>query len=251
MWYIWCITTFYVTSPRVLVVYMMYYIVLCYIPQGTVGVYGVLHRSMLHPPGYWRCIWCSTLFYVTSPRVLVMYYIVLCYIPKGTGGIYGVLHRSMLHPSGYWWYICCITTFYVTSPNVLVVYYMYYNILCYIPQGTAGIYGVLHRSILHTSGYWWYMWCITTFFVASPRVLVVYNVYYNILYYISQGTGGIYGVLQRFMLHPPGYWWCIWCTTSFYVTSPRVLLVYMAYYIVPCYIPQGTFYIFKYKTPKV
>ena len=183
---------------------MMYYIVLCYIPQGTVGVYGVLHRSMLHPPGYWRCIWCSTLFYVTSPRVLVMYYIVLCYIPKGTGGIYGVLHRSMLHPSGYWWYIWCITTFYVTSLRVLVEYYVYYNILCYISQGTGDVYGVLHRTMLHPLGYWWCIWCTTSFHVTYPRVLVVYMVYYIVICYIPQGTGGVYCVIHRTILHPQG-----------------------------------------------
>ena len=153
-----CTTTFYVTSPWVLVVYMVYFNVLYYIPQGTGGVYGVLHLSMLHPP-----------------RVLVvymMYYIVLCYIPRGTGGVYGVLNRSMLHPPGYWW---CTTSFYVTSPRVLVVYtlyvtstriqvvYMvYYIVLCYIPHCTSGVYGVLHNFVLHHPGYWWYIWLITS-----------------------------------------------------------------------------------------
>ena len=112
---IWCTTSFYATSPRVLVVYMMYYIVLCYIPRGTGGVYGVLHRSMLHIPGYW---WCTTSFYVTSPRVLVVY------------------------------------TLYVTSTRIQVVYMVYYIVLCYIPHCTSGVYGVLHHSVLHPPVYW-------------------------------------------------------------------------------------------------
>ena len=104
----------------------------------------------------------------------------------------------------------------------MLIYNVYYNILCYIPEGTGGMYGALQRFMLH------------------PRVLAVYVVYYNILCYISHGTSGVYGVLHRFMLHSQGYWWYIWCTTSFNVISPRVLVVYMVYYIVLCYIPQDT-----------
>ena len=97
-----------VTSPWILVVYMMYYIVLCYIPQDTGCVYDVLHRSMLHPPWYWWYIWCTTSFYATFPMILVVYmvyYIVLCYIPQYTGAIHGEVYLSMLHPPGYWWWI--------------------------------------------------------------------------------------------------------------------------------------------------
>ena len=96
---------------------MVYYIVLCYISHDTGGIYDVLHRSVLHPPGYWWYKWCTASFYVTYPRILVVYtvyYIVLCYILQDTGDVYGVLHRSM-----------------------------------YIPQITGGIYGVLNRSMLH------------------------------------------------------------------------------------------------------
>ena len=62
-------------------------------------------------------------------------------------------------------------------------------------------------------------------------ILVVYKVYNNVLCHnIPQGTGGICGVIQRFMLHPqgtggvygvlhrsmlhlPGYWWYKWTCT--------------------------------------
>ena len=69
-----CNTTFYVTSPTILVVYKVYYIVR----------------------------------YVTFPTILVVYkvyYIVLCYITESTGCIDVVLHRSMLHPPGYWYMV--------------------------------------------------------------------------------------------------------------------------------------------------
>ena len=159
---------------------------------------------MLNPPyvGYWCCIWCTT-FYVYGvlncsmlhPRILVVYMvylIILCYIPRGIDGVYGVLYRSILHPQGYWWCIWYITSFYVTSSRILVVYMVYFIVICYYPQGTGGVYGILHRSMLHTLGYLWYIICTTT----------------------------LYGV------HPPGYWRWLWCTTSFYVTSPRILVVY-------------------------
>ena len=154
---------------------MMYYIVLCYFPQDTGGVYGVLHRSMLHLPGYWWYIRCT-------------------------------IYRTMLHPRGYWWYIRCTISFYVTSPRILVVYKVYYIVLCYIPKGTGDIYFVQHRCMLLSLGYWWCIWCITSFYVTSPRVLVVYKVYY----------------------------------ISYYVTSPRILAVYKVYFIVLYYIPEDT-----------
>ena len=146
-------------------------------PQGTGGVYDVLHRFMLHPLGYWWYTWCSISLYATSPRVLVvfmMYSVVLCY-----------------------------------TPRILVVYMMYYIVLCYTPQDTEGVYDVLHRSMLHPLWYWWSTWCTTSFNVTSPIVLVVYMVYYIVLCYIPQDTGGVYDVLHLFMLHPPEYWWCI------------------------------------------
>ena len=138
----------------------MYYIVLCYIPEDTGGIHSELYISMLHPPGYWWCILCTTSFYVTSPRILVVNmvnYIFLCYIPQDTGGVYDVLHRFMLHPPGYWWYTWCSISFYVTSPRVLVVYMMYLIVLRYIPKDTSGVYDVLHCSMLHPPGYWWYI----------------------------------------------------------------------------------------------
>ena len=105
-----------------------------------------------------------------------MYYLYAPLVFSDTGGINGVLHRSILHLTGYWWSIRCTTTFYVTSPRILVVHMMYYNVLCYIPQGTGGVYGVLNRSMLHPPEYWWYITCCTT------------------LFYV----------------HPPGYWWYMW-----------------------------------------
>ena len=81
--------------------------------------------------------------------------------------------------------------------------------------------------MLHPPGYWWCIWCTTSFYVTSLRVLMVYIVYYIVLCYILQGTGGVYGVLHRSMLHPPGYCWCIWRTTSFHVISPRELFIYL------------------------
>ena len=143
---------FYATSPMILVVYMVYFIVLCYIPHGIGSIYGVLHRSKLHPSGYWWCIRCTTSFNDKSSRILVVYmvqYIFSCYIPQSTGGVYDVLDRSMLHPPGYWWCILCTTSFYVTSPRILVIYMVNYIFLCYIPEGTGGVYDVLHRFMLH------------------------------------------------------------------------------------------------------
>ena len=131
---------------------------------------------------------------------------------------------------------------------------MYYIVLCYIPQCTGRIYDVLHRSMLHPPWYWSYIWCTTSFYVTSPRILVVYMVYYIVLCYIPHGTGRVYGVLHRSMLHPPGYWSYIWCTTSFYATSPMVLVVYMVYYIVLCYTPQdngGVYDVIDRSTPYI
>ena len=159
----------------VLVVYMMYYIVLCYIPHDTGGIYGVLHRSMLHPPIYWCYTWWSISFYVTPP--------------------------------GYWWCIWCTTSFCVISPRLLVVYMMYFIVLCYIPQDTGGVYDVLHRFMLHPTWFWWFTWCSIYFYVTTPRVLVVYMMYLIVLCYIPQDTGGVYDVLHCSMLHPPWYLW--------------------------------------------
>ena len=99
----------------------------------------------------------------------MVYYIVLFYISQGTGGVYGVLQSYMLHP-----------------------------------QGTGGVYVVLHRSMLHPSVYLWCIRCAIFFYVTSPRVLLVNMVYYIVLCYVHQDTGGIYGVIQRSMLHPSG-----------------------------------------------
>ena len=118
---------------------------------------------------------------------------------------------------------------------VLVVYMMYYIVLCYIPQDIGGIHSVVYIFMLHHPGYWWCIWCIRSFYVASPRILVVYMMYCIVLCYIPYGTGGIYGVLHRSMLHSPWYWWYIWCTTSFYATSPRILIVYIVKYILIAY----------------
>ena len=206
-WYKWCTTSFFFISPKVLVVYTVYFIVQCYIPQDTGGIIGVLNLSILHLPAYWRCIRCITTLYVTSSRVLVVYmvyYIILRYNPLSIGGVYGVLHKSMLHP-----------------------------------QGTGVVYCVLHHSMLHPPEYWWYNWRTTSINFTSPSVLVVYTVYYNVICYIPLGgTGGEYGLLHHSMLHPSEYWWYIWCNTLFYVTSPRVVVVNIVYYIILCYIPQ-------------
>ena len=152
-------TTFYVTSPRKLVVYMVYFIVECYILQDTGGtcIYVVLH--------------C----YINIPRVLVVYmvyYIILCYIFQGTGGVYDVPHRSMVHRPGYWWYILslCIVTFYVISPRVLVGCMVHFIVLCFISQGIGGVYRVSHLSVLHQPGYWLYVWCTSSFYVTSPNI---------------------------------------------------------------------------------
>ena len=69
---------------------------------------------------------------------------------------------------------------------------------------------------------------------------MAYKVYYIVLCYIPEDTGGIKGVPYLSMLHPRGYWWYIMCTISFFVTSPRILVVFKVYYIVPCYIPEDT-----------
>ena len=169
---------------------MVYYIVICNIPQGTGGIYCVLHCSMLHPPGYWWYILCTTSSHVTSPREMVVYtvyFIVLCYIPEDTSG---------------------------TSPRILVVYTLYYNFLCYITHGNSGVYGVIFRSMLHSRGYWWYKWCTLSFYFTSPRVLVVYIT----MYYIVSMILVVYdGLLQRFMSEHVYY------IVLFY--SPRVLVV--------------------------
>ena len=143
------------------------------------------------------------------------YYIILCYIAQGNRYAYGILYRPMSHLQGYWWTIRCTTMFFVTSPRILVVYKVYYYVLCCILEDIGCIDVVLHRPMLHPPGYWWYIWCTTSFYFTSPRVLVVTPVYYIVLCYIPQGTGSIYGVLYRPILHPLGYWWCIWRTTSF------------------------------------
>ena len=132
------------------------------------------------------------------------YYIVLYYIHQGTGDIYGVLQCPQLHPPGYWWvYILCSSSFFPTSPRILKVYTVFFVVLCYISQGTCGIYDVQHCSMLHTTGYWWYiLWCITSLYATSPSVLLVYTVNFTVLCYTPQGTGGIYGVQHRSMLHP-------------------------------------------------
>ena len=111
--------------------------------------------------------------------------------------------------------------FYVTtSPRVLVVYVVYYTVLCYIPQGTGGVYGVLHRSMLHLPGNWWYKWSTTSVYVTSPMKMLVYMVYFIVIYYILQDTGDISRVIHHSMLHLPGYWWYIRCITTFKVTPP-------------------------------
>ena len=57
---------------------------------------------------------------------------------------------------------------------------------------------------------------------------------------LLSSQSSINGVLNRSMLHLPEYWWCMRCTSSFYVTSPRILVVYLMYYIDLSYIPQDT-----------
>ena len=115
---------------------------------------------MLHLREYWLYRCCTTSSYVTSPRVLV--YGVLhrsIYIPQGTGGIDCVLHRPMLHL-----------------------------------KGTGSIYGVLYRPILHSPPeYWWCIRCNTSisFYVTSTRILGVYKVFYIVLCYIPEDTGGM------------------------------------------------------------